>query len=41
MTEIVTAEGSSPIDIHSLKSMHVGDVVEAGSVGRWVRRFER
>ena len=32
MTEFVTTEGSSPIQIHSMRNVRGADVIEAGSV---------
>ena len=41
VTEVVTVEGTGPIDIHSLRSVRGADYIETSSVRCWVRRFER
>ena len=40
LIELLTAEGSRPIQIHRhLRSVYVEDAVEISSVRRWLRRF--
>jgi transposase len=40
VTELLTAEGSSPIEVHRrLRSVYGEDAVEISSVRRWIRRF--
>jgi hypothetical protein len=41
VTEFLTAEGSSPTEIHRrLRSAYGGDAIEVSSVRRWARRFK-
>ena len=40
LTELLTAEGSRPVQIHRrLSSVYGEDAVEVSSVRRWLRRF--
>jgi len=38
VTEFVTEEGSSAIEIHNLRSVRGADAIEASYVRLWVRR---
>ena len=41
VTEFITAEGFSPIEVHRrLRSVYGEDAIDVSSVRRWVRRFK-